>query len=147
MNKQKISYIFNVVTLVFTGLVFLYAHVYFIWRRCIDNRLRKYGTETVATVIRKYDRCAQYDILYDSTYYRNWIQLTNSAYKRIRIGERFHALVLPEMLKYHHDNGITPRYVKIILIPLPPEEQDYEAEIQRINSYYHLNYRLDTSNQ
>ncbi len=58
------------------------------------------------------------------------------AFRKITVGEQFYALFLPEKLKYDHENGITPRYFKIILKPLPYDEQTYLKEIERIESMY-----------
>ena len=122
--------------LLYGALVLLYAATYFIWEQYIKVLLKKYGQDAVATIIGIEAGGARYDVEYDGKYYRNWIPLNRKELRNIKIGERFHARVLPDKLKYHHDNGITPRYVKIILVPLPPCEQDINGEVNRIIMMY-----------
>ena len=43
---------------------------------------------------------------------------------------------LPDKMKYHKNNGITPSYIKIILCPLPDYLQDIERERMRVDSMY-----------
>lgn len=42
----------------------------------------------------------------------------------------------PDMLQHDHEFGITPRYIKIILSPLPEYEQNYAEELVRIQEMY-----------
>ena len=125
--------------LLFCCLVLLYSVVFAIWNHYNDHLFDKNGQDAIATVIQKGNGSIQYDVEYQGSYYRNRIKLTKSSFRSVVVGERFHARVLPDKLKYHHDNGITPRYVKIILVPLPSSEQNIEEEVKRINKMY--NYK------
>ena len=122
--------------LLYGALVLLYAVACFIWEQYIKVLFKRYGQDAVATIIGIEAGGARYDVEYDGKYYRNWIPLNRKELRNIKIGERFHARVLPDKLKYHHDNGITPRYEKIILVPLPPCEQDINGEVNRIIMMY-----------
>lgn len=75
-------------------------------------------------------------ILYDGVYYRNWVSLSKKAFRDTEVGQRFRAVILPDMLPHDHEFGITPRYIKIILSPLPEYEQNYAEELVRIQEMY-----------
>lgn len=134
MDKIASRFLYGV--LAYGALVLLYAVACFIWEQYIKVLFKRYGQDAVATIIGIEAGGARYDVEYDGKYYRNWIPLNRKELRNIKIGERFHARVLPDKLKYHHDNGITPRYVKIILVPLPPCEQDINGEVNRIIMMY-----------
>lgn len=61
--------------------------------------------------------------------------MTNKAFRRTIVGERFPALILPDKLKSYHE-GVTPPCFKMMLQPLPDEQQDIEGEQIRIQSMY-----------
>ena len=140
------SFILTVVLLAICCFVLLYSFVYFIWDRHNNYLLNTIGVETVATIISKDNGGAHYDVEYNGVYYRNRISLSKNAYRKICVGERFRARILPDYLKYDHENGVTPRYVKIILSPLPPNKQDIEGERIRIESMYHIRVGPDINN-
>lgn len=140
--KETISRIFTKTIILLGILLILYSCIYFLWDRRINYLLNTKGYQTVATIIRKEGCHFQYDIEYKGEYYRRWIDLTKKAAKATIIGERFHALILPDMLEHDHENGITPRYIKIILIPLPDDQQNINEEQKRIKSMY--GYRFKT---
>ena len=117
-----------------------YAIIYSVWDGYYKYLLRNNGKQVVATIIDKDNGRAQYDIEYDGIYYRQWISLSKKAYRRIQIGERFYALVLPDKLQYDHESGITPRCFTIILEPLPESQQKIDEEKKRIINMYN-NYR------
>ena len=96
------------------------------------EELAKRREQVVATIIRKDNGRAQYDIEYNGVYYRRWISLSKKAYRRIQIGDKFYALVLPDKLRYDHEGGITPRCFTIILEPLPESQQQIDEENKRI---------------
>lgn len=135
-TKETLSLYFLYTVALFGTIVLLWGVVYFVWS-CYNNYLFKNeGQPAVATIIRKDNGRACYDIEYDGKFYRDWITLSKKAYRITDIGERFHAVILPDMLKNDHELGITPRYIKIILIPLPQSEQNYAEERTRIQSMY-----------
>lgn len=134
--EGKIAAPFFYGALIFCALLLLYAATYFVWELHIKVLFKEHGQDAVATIIAIEAGGARYDVKYDGKYYRNWIPLNRKGLRNIKIGERFHARVLPDKLKYHHDNGITPRYVRIILVPLPPSEQDIDTEVARISRMY-----------
>lgn len=134
--EEKIAAPFFYGALIFCALLLLYAATYFVWEQYNKVLFKKYGQDAVATIIGIEAGGARYDVEYNGKYYRNWIPLNRKRLRSVKIGERYHARVLPEKLKYHHDNGITPRYVKIILVPLPPCEQDINGEVNRIIMMY-----------
>ena len=135
MDKIASRFLYGV--LLYGALALLYAATFFIWEQYIKVLLKKYGQDAVATIIGIEAGGARYDVKYNGKYYRKWIPLNRKRLRNIKIGERFYARVLPDKLKYHHYyNGITPRYVKIILVPLPPSEQDINGEVARIISMY-----------
>lgn len=136
ITKKTISQYFTYTMALLSAAVLLWGVVYFVWS-CYNNYLFKNeGQPAVATIISKDNGSAYYDIEYDGKYYRDWITLSKKAYRITDIGERFHAVILPDMLKYDHEFGITPRYFKIILNPLPQSEQNYAEERARIQSMY-----------
>ncbi len=144
--KEKISLYFTKVMMSLAVLIIIYSCIFFIWDNYNNRLFEKKGELAIATIINMHDRYAEYDIEYNGVYYYNSIRLTWSAFRETRVGERFYALVIPDMLKYHHDRGITPRYVKIILSPLPTSEQDYDAEISRIKKQYGTTYGKKSPN-
>lgn len=115
--------------LLYAALVLLYAATCFIWERIyIKVFFKRYGQDAVATIIGIEEAGgARYDVKYNGKYYRNWIPLNRKRLRSVKIGERYHARVLPDKL---------PRYVKIILVPLPPCEQDINGEVNRIIMMY-----------
>lgn len=136
ITKKTISQYFTYTMALLSAAVLLWGVVYFVWS-CYNNYLFKNeGQPAVATIISKDNGRACYDIEYDGKFYRDWITLSKKAYRITDIGERFHAVILPDMLKNDHEFGITPRYFKIILIPLPQSEQNYAEERTRIQSMY-----------
>lgn len=125
---DKIASRFLYGTLLYAALVLLYAATCFIWERIyIKVLLKKYGQDAIATIIGIEAGGARYDVKYNGKYYRNWIPLNRKRLRSVKIGERYHARVLPDKL---------PRYVKIILVPLPPCEQDINGEVNRIIMMY-----------
>jgi len=125
---DKIASRFLYVTLLYAVLVLLYAATCFIWERIyIKVLFKRYGQDAVATIIGIEAGGARYDVKYNGKYYRNWIPLNRKRLRSVKIGERYHARVLPDKL---------PRYVKIILVPLPPCEQDINGEVNRIIMMY-----------
>jgi hypothetical protein len=127
---------FIVALLVFEAVLLSYAIIYLLWDSHYKYLLKNNGEQVVATIIRKDSGRAQYDIEYEGIYYRRWITLSKKAYRRILVGERFHALILPDKLQHDHEYGITPRCFTIILEPLPICEQRIEEEQIRINNMY-----------
>ena len=134
--KSTISYYFLCATLVLIIVLISYAIIYSVWDGYYKYLLRNNGEQAVATIIRKDNGRAQYDIEYNGIYYRRWISLSKKAYRRIQIGERFYALVLPDKLRYDHEGGITPRCFTIILEPLPESQQKIDEENKRIFNMY-----------
>lgn len=135
-TKETLSLYFLYTVALFGTIVLLWGGLYFVWNRYNNYLFEKDGQSAVATIIRKDNGFAYYDIEYNGKYYRDWISLSKKAYRITDIGERFHAVILPDMLKYDHEFGLTPRYIKIILIPLPQSEQNYAEERTRIQSMY-----------
>ena len=113
----------------------LYCTIYFVKAGQYDSIMKKEGQEAVATIIRKDNGKAQYDIEYEGVFYRSWIRLTKKNYRSTMVGERFPAIILPDKLKYYHE-GITPPCFKLIFQRLPEEEQDIEIEQIRIQTMY-----------
>ena len=136
MNKRKVSQYFTETVLIIAGVFLLYSFVYLGWACHYNHLLNREGLEVVATIIRKDAGQAEYDIYYEDMYYRGWIKLSKSAYRRIRVGEKYRALLLPDKLRYYHPSGITPTCFKLVLQPLPSKEQDIEKEKIRIQSMY-----------
>lgn len=140
MKKEtidKIKTIYTEFILIAGCLLAVYSAIYFVWARYYDYLLKREGQEVVAIIISKdyYGKCS-YDIEYDGIYYTNYFVLTKSAYRKVQVGERFPALVLPDKLKCHHEGGITPRCFRIIPVPLPDYVQDIEKEKTRIKKMY-----------
>lgn len=136
ISKIIISKVLIVVLFVADSLLVLYSTIFFVWGKYYDHLLKKEGHEVIATIIRK-DNCGcEYDIEHEGLYYKGWINLTKSAYRKIQVGERFPALILPEKLKYYHENGLTPNCFNLTLIPLPDDLQDIEKEKKRIKEMY-----------
>ena len=125
MDKIASRFLYGV--LLYGALVLLYAANYFIREQYIKVLLKKYGQDAVATIIGIEAGGARYDVKYNGKYYRNWIPLNRKRLRSVKIGERYHARVLPDKL---------PRYVRIILVPLPPCEQDINGEVNRIIMLY-----------
>ena len=125
MDKIASRFLYGV--LLYGALVLLYAATYFIREQYIKVLLKKYGQDAVATIIGIEAGGARYDVKYNGKYYRNWIPLNRKRLRSVKIGERYHARVLPDKL---------PRYVRIILVPLPPCEQDINGEVNRIIMLY-----------
>lgn len=127
-------------TALFLGILWVIASlwliVYSVWNRNVIHDLSKNGTIATATIIDKYNSRVYYDIEYDGCYYRGSIRVGKKAFRKIRIGERFYGLVLPEKLKRHRNNGITPQYFGITLEPLPENCQNIDEECSRIDSMY-----------
>lgn len=136
-SKKTISTYFVGALVVILAVFLSYVIIYLIWDSYYKYLLRNNGEQVVATIIRKDNGNAQYDIFYDGIYYRRWIGLSKRAYRQIQIGEKFHAMVLPDKLRYDHENGITPRCFTIILEPLPLCQQRIEEEKNRINNMYY----------
>lgn len=125
---DKIASRFLYGALAYGALVLLYAVACFIWELYIKVLFKRYGQDAVATIIGIEEAGgARYDVKYNGKYYRNWIPLNRKRLRSVKIGERYHARVLPDKL---------PRYVKIILVPLPPCEQDINGEVNRIIMMY-----------
>lgn len=135
-HKNRLSNIITVLLLPLVLITLLYSCIYLVWNQYNNYLLKHKGQITVATIICKENGRAEYDIEYGGVYYRRWITLSKQAFRKITVGEQFYALFLPEKLKYDHENGITPRYFKIILKPLPYDEQTYLKETERIESMY-----------
>lgn len=135
-SKSTISKYFLDALLVFMAFFLSYVIIYLIWDGYYKYLFKRKGEQVVATIIRKDNGRAQYDINYDGIYYRRWITLSKKSYRQIQIGERFYALVLPDKLQYDHENGITPRCFTIILEPLPKCQQRIEEENNRIKNMY-----------
>lgn len=131
-SKYTISYYFVYALLVLIIMLISYAILYSVWDGYYKYLLRNNGEQVVATIIRKDNGRAQYDIEYNGVYYRRWISLSKKAYRRIQIGDKFYALVLPDKLRYDHEGGITPRCFTIILEPLPESQQQIDEENKRI---------------
>jgi hypothetical protein len=125
MDKIASRFLYGV--LLYCALVLLYAATYFVWEQYNKVLFKKYGQDAVATIIGIEAGGARYDVKYNGKYYRNWIPLNRKRLRSVKIGERYHARVLPDKL---------PRYVKIILVPLPPCEQDINGEVNRIIMMY-----------
>lgn len=136
-TNSRFSIAFLKVTLLLVCVLIVWSGIYLIWSLHNNYRLNHYGQHTVATVIRKDGGMIEYDVEYEGNYYRNWILLSKSAFRIVQVGERFEGLILPDKLKYDHENGITPRYIKIVLRPLPASFQDIEQEQERIRLMYH----------
>lgn len=134
--KDRLYNIFIAIMLSFSILFLIYCGIFFFWNKSIQNRLDREGVPAIATIINRYGDIADYDVYYDGAYYKDFIVLSKKAMHQIKIGERFRAVVLPDKLKYHHNGGITPSYIRIILVPLPLYEQDIEGELNRIDSMY-----------
>lgn len=135
-TKAIVSEVFIYFLLVVYCLLLAYSIIYFVWNRYYDHLLNSAGQEATATIISKDIPFAYYDFEYDGVYYKGKISLTKSAYRRIRIGERFPVLVLPDKLKNYREFGITPRCFKLLLIQQPDYLQDFETEINRIHKMY-----------
>ena len=135
-TKSTISIFFVGALAIIISVFLLYVIIYSLWSSYYKYLLRNNGEQVVATIIRKDNGRAQYDIDYDGIYYRRWITLSKKTYRQIQIGERFYALVLPDKLRYDHESGITPRCFTIILKPLPKSQQRIEEEKKRINNMY-----------
>ena len=135
-TKSTISKFFVGAFAIIISVFLLYVIIYSLWSSYYKYLLRNNGEQVVATIIRKDNGRAQYDIDYDGIYYRRWITLSKKTYRQIQIGERFYALVLPDKLRYDHESGITPRCFTIILKPLPKSQQRIEEEKKRINNMY-----------
>ena len=135
-TKSTISKFFVGALAIIISVFLLYVIIYSLWSSYYKYLLRNNGEQVVATIIRKDNGRAQYDIDYDGIYYRRWITLSKKTYRQIQIGERFYALVLPDKLRYDHESGITPRCFTIILKPLPKSQQRIEEEKKRINNMY-----------
>ena len=133
---ENIGTIFTVVMFIAGCLLAVYSAIYFVWARYYDYLLKKEGQEVVATVIRRDGEICYYDIEYESIYYTNYFVLKKSEIRKVKVGERFFALVLPDKLKYHHESGITPKCFRIIRVPLPDYLQDIEKEKARIKKMY-----------
>lgn len=125
MDKIASRFLYGV--LAYGALVLLYAVAYFIWEQYIKVLFKRNGQDAVATIIGIEVGGARYDVKYNGKYYRNWIPLNRKRLRSVKIGERYHARVLPDKL---------PQYVKIILVPLPPCEQDINGEVNRIIMMY-----------
>ena len=136
LYEKKISTIVIVILLLCASAILIYSLIYYVWEQYNNHLFEEKGEIVIATIVKKEGGGVIYDIEYNGTYYCNWTSVSKSLLREIRVGEHFHALILPDLLKYHHNNGITPRYTKIILLPLSPCEQDYEAELKRINVQY-----------
>lgn len=134
--KLQISKILSITSLSVVLIILLYSCIYCIWNQYNNRLFNREGQRAVATIIRKDNGRAQYDIEYEGRYYRRWVNLSKKAFRAITVGERFEALILPDLLKYDHESGITPRYIKIILTPLPLDKQDFLEEEKRIESMY-----------
>ena len=135
-SKSTFSFYFLCAILVLLIVLISYAIIYSVWDAYYKYLLKNNGEQVVATIIRKDNGRAQYDIEYDGVYYRRWISLSKKAYRRIHIGESFYALVLPDKLQYDHEGGITPRCFTIILEPLPESQQKIDEEKKRIFNMY-----------
>lgn len=147
--KEKIPIVICWLLFLAGGIISICSVVYVVWDKYNDKVLADDWRFTVATVIDKelirtssrspfVDACynVEYDVEYEGNYYINRINIRRRDIDKIHIGERFVARVLPGKLKRHRSDGLTPAYAKIILQPLPPEEQDYAAEKERIDSMY-----------
>ena len=134
--KQNVSYYFLLTMLLIGAIIILYAGVYGAWTLYNNHLFNTRGYDTTATIIKKDNGRAQYDIEYNGVYYRNWVSLSKKAFRDTEVGQRFRAVILPDMLQHDHEFGITPRYIKIILSPLPEYEQNYAEELVRIQEMY-----------
>lgn len=134
--KHNVSYYFLLSILLIGAIVILYAGVYGVWTLYNNHLFNTRGYDTTATIIKKDNGRVQYDIEYDGVYYRNWVSLSKKAFRDTEVGQRFRAVILPDMLQHDHEFGITPRYIKIILSPLPEYEQNYAEELVRIQEMY-----------
>ena len=134
--KHNVSYYFVLSILLIGAIIILYAGVYGVWTLYNNHLFNTRGYDTTATIIKKDNGRAQYDIEYDGVYYRNRVSLSKKAFRDTEVGQRFRVVILPDLLQHDHESGITPRYIKIILSPLPEYEQNYAEELVRIQEMY-----------
>ena len=121
---------------VFTILTLLWGLVYGAHKLYNNYLFRKNGKRTIATIIWKDIDHTYYDVEYKGKYYTDWVVLTKKAYRKVKVGERFLALVIPEELDKDRESDWLPKHFKIILSPLPSSCQDINGELERIDSIY-----------
>lgn len=137
MRTEKISEVLICFLSVGLFLLLVYSSIYFVRKQYYNYLLNTAGYESTATIIRKMNgNEAEYDFKYEGKYYRGYILLKKHAYRKIRIGERFPVLVLPDKLKNYRASGITPPCFKLQLVQLPDYMQDFETEKNRIEEMY-----------
>ena len=135
------SVIYNIVYYVLIPIVLIWSIVYYCWDGYNSYRIKHYGQDAVAVVTRKWSGTLDYDIEFEGKYYRNTIRVKKKVFREVVVGERFYARILADKMKYHKNYGITPRYIRIILTPLPSCLQDVEKERIRIDSIYNADRR------
>lgn len=78
--KQNVSYYFLLTMLLIGAIIILYAGVYGAWTLYNNHLFNTIGYDTTATIIKKDNGRAQYDIEYNGVYYRNWVSLSKKAF-------------------------------------------------------------------
>ena len=92
--KHNVSYYFLLSILLIGAIIILYAGVYGVWTLYNNHLFNTRGYDTTATIIKKVNGRAQYDIEYDGMYYRNWVSLSKKAFRDTEVGQRFRAVIL-----------------------------------------------------
>ena len=131
-----------VVLYIIIAIFLIWCLVFFAWNRYNIFRLNRYGQEATATIIQKCDGILTYDVEWEGEYFIGTIVVKKYVFRDVKIGEHFPARVIAGKLHYHHNGGITPKYVKIILRKMPDLYQDYDYELCRIDSMYNNRFGI-----
>lgn len=138
---QKISVVYISIIVVITIIFGAWGLVYVLWNKHVASYVDNHGDLAVATIIDINNRSGfVFDVKYEGEYYVVGFSLKRKDRKRfnLSVGERCYARLWPEKMKYQKYHHLwIPSYVRIVLQPLPIDQQDYEWERARIDSMYH----------
>ena len=88
-TKSTISKFFVGAFAIIISVFLLYVIIYSLWSSYYKYLLRNNGEQVVATIIRKDNGRAQYDIDYDGIYYRRWITLSKKRIGKYKLEKDF----------------------------------------------------------